>query len=59
MALSQAADNAEKAISGEAADRQEALAQLKNELEKVRTEISAYLDKKTSSPQSIAAPVVK
>jgi HPt (histidine-containing phosphotransfer) domain-containing protein len=56
MALSQAASEAEKAISGKAADWQEALALMKHELENVDAEISAYLGKKLSSTQSIAAP---
>ncbi|MGD9007110.1 MAG: Hpt domain-containing protein [Desulfobacteraceae bacterium] len=49
MALSQAADKAEKAIAGKEADWQEAVAFVKNELEKVHAEINAYLDKKLSS----------
>jgi HPt (histidine-containing phosphotransfer) domain-containing protein len=59
MALSQAAYEAEKAVADKGADWQEALSLVKNELEKAHAEISAYLDKKSSSPQSIAAPTVK
>jgi CheY-like chemotaxis protein/two-component sensor histidine kinase len=59
MALSQAADKAEKAIAGKSADWREALALLKQELENVHAEINAYLDQKSSSTQSIAAPTVK
>jgi HPt (histidine-containing phosphotransfer) domain-containing protein len=59
MALSQAADKAEKAIAGKSADWREALALLKQELENVHAEINTYLDQKSSSAQSIAAPTVK
>jgi CheY-like chemotaxis protein len=59
MALSQAAAIAEKAIAGREADWQEAIVSAKNELEKAHAEISAYLKKKSSSTQSIAAPMGK
>lgn len=59
IALSQAADKAEKAIAGKEADWQEALTSVKNELENVHIQISAYLDRKSSSAQSMAAPTVK
>jgi SMC interacting uncharacterized protein involved in chromosome segregation len=59
MALSRAAYEAEKALADKAADWQGAMASVKNELEKADAEISAYLDRKSSSPQSIAVPTVK
>lgn len=49
MALSQAADKAEKAIAGKESDWPEAIALLKNELENVHADIGAYLDKKSNS----------
>ncbi|MGD9369659.1 MAG: response regulator, partial [Desulfobacteraceae bacterium] len=59
MALSQAAAKAEKTMAGKEADRQAALALVKNELKNVHTEISAYLDSKASTTQSITAPSEK
>jgi CheY-like chemotaxis protein/HPt (histidine-containing phosphotransfer) domain-containing protein len=56
MALSQIAAEAEKAIAGNEADWQQALALLESELENVHFEINAYLDKLSNSPQAIAAP---
>ncbi len=56
MALSQVAAEAEKAITGNEADRKQALALLESELENVHFEISAYLDKESSSTQTMAAP---
>jgi CheY-like chemotaxis protein len=59
MALSKAADKAEKAVAGNSADWREALALMKHELDNVHAEINAYLDRKSSSAQSIVAPTVK
>jgi signal transduction histidine kinase/DNA-binding response OmpR family regulator len=49
MALSHAAAKTEKTIAGKASDWEDALGLIKNELEIVRTQISAYLDKESSS----------
>ncbi len=59
MALSQAAAKAEKTMAGKEAEWQGALARMRNELENVHTEISAYLGKESRTAQSITAPAEK